>query len=527
MYKLLIIDDEKQIRDGLKNMLQWENYGFEICGEAANGREGLEMVKLHNPELVITDIEMPYMDGLALMESLKSFEKRPIVVVLSGYDDFGLVRKAMRSGAVDYLLKSSGIEEFVRVLEEVITILDKEEKSLLELQENTKLMKDSMLNRLVHNEISFSELRMKLELLDYRIPKGECCIAVIQLKKTFKTDEAENDENLIQIKQRITNFCENIVGDAGYVFTDEGGRICILFEQFNGNDAREYWKKNLKRVIEYVAEEEKSSVSIAMGGNSYTYRSVCKSYNEALTILEYRFVFGYDCVLCHTEINKFLSRDKLSLVDGNIFKNLIKQENYEKIEEYINEIFNIYNEKKMLVAPYILRNYAFELIVFAYECFDTMSYIEKSSLLKMKAEMMDNIHSVQTLDDLQRMLKNNVLHILEEIRKKRRDSYSKIVADCIQYVRKEYGNMDLSLALLAEEFHVNPAYLGRIFRKETSVSFNEYLNNVRVEKAKELLVSTNYKGNELCKELGFSSYNYFYMVFKKFTGMNPIEYRNQ
>lgn len=172
MYKLLIVDDEKQAREGIKRLLSWEDYGIIICGEATNGQEALKIMEEQNPDILLLDIQMPVMSGLELAKRIHDSNLDCKFIVLSGYDDFELVRKAMKYGAVDYLLKPSGKEEIIRTIEELIDSLEDGLISKLENNEHLALLKNNVLTRLITGTISSRELKDKLELLELDLSSG-------------------------------------------------------------------------------------------------------------------------------------------------------------------------------------------------------------------------------------------------------------------------------------------------------------------------------------------------------------------
>lgn len=166
-----------------------------------------------------------------------------------------------------------------------------------------------------------------------------------------------------------------------------------------------------------------------------------------------------------------------------------------------------------------------ELVILTFQWLEEQHYTKSAGLYHRKAGVLKQIGSARTLAQMQQIITDSIGEIFEKTEQSRNQEYSRTVADAIQHILMDYANQDLSLQTLSEKMHVNAVYLGRIFKKETGSSFNDYLNNVRIEKAKELLTTTNYKGNELYEKVGFSNYNYFYIVFKKITGVKPTEYR--
>lgn len=409
MYKLLLVDDEKQIRDGLKKIIPWEDYGICICGEASDGREALELIRKEHPQIIITDIQMPGMDGIELMQMAQEENESIQFIVLSGYNDFPLVRKAMRAGAVDYLLKPSSREDIVQIIDEITENIEE----TVPQQKNTEsfgMLKRNILNRLLGNHISPTELKDKMEVLELALPEGSCRVGLVE----FDWEESREEQRFWK-SMEICNLCEKIVETEkkGLCFLNALGEVCLIMCHDDVWTTENKENNMLSHLAESIEKELQITISVIVGDWVKTWRSLSVSYRKAKEISEHSSGFG----------EKDFSMEK---------------------NDMANQI-----------------------------------------------------------------------------------QYRKLVMDMIQCIEKNYSNQDLSLQYLAADYHLNTAYLGRIFKKETGVSFNDFLSNMRIGKAKELLRTTNYKGNELSEKVGFANYNYFYIVFKKITGMNPMEFRKQ
>lgn len=504
MYKILIMDDERQIREGIRKIIPWEQYGFEICAEASNGVEGLKKVEQLRPHAVLADIRMPVMDGIEFLEELRKRKLRCETVVLSGFSDYELVRRAMKLGAVDYLTKPFGRDDIIQALEDMTERIKKHRADQLEYDENFEVMRNSLLNRMAHNQISSIELRNRMEMLEIKIPAGECRLAVVRGK--------------------------NIVSPPGeaciYPFTDYKGYLCLLgFGQEKSENERKL-KNYLKVILDESVKEGEGPVTAALGVKVKTYRSIWQSYDSAVKTMEYQFVFGSGNILDAEEIQAFFSeQDNRLRIDGKKFRELMSKEDEEGVREYVKDIFQAYKSKTVVTDTFVLKNCALELVILSCQVFDGLPFTESGSIYRMKTEAMQSIENARTLEELLQIILGHTGRIFDEIRKSRSRTYSRFVADAIQHIHSDYVDKELSLQTLADMMHVNAAYLGRIFKKETGSSFTDYLNHIRIEKAKTMLAETNYKGSELCEKVGFSNYNYFYIVFKKLTGVKPTEYR--
>ena len=505
MYKILIMDDERQIREGIMKIIPWEQYGFKICAEASNGVEGLKKIEQHCPHVVFVDIRMPVMDGIEFLQELRKRKLHCETVVLSGFNDYDLVRRAMKLGAIDYLTKPFGKDEIIQALEDITERIEMRRVDRLEYDKNMELMRNSLMNRMIHNQITSMELRNCMEMLEMKIPSGECRIAVIQGR-----------EDVTMPEQPYI-----------YPFRDGQGYLCLFAY---GQENPEYERKLrilLREIIDKSTDKSGIKITAALGVKVKTYRSIRQSYESALKTLEYQFVFGEGNLLDAEEIHAYFGKqDNKLCVDGKEFRDLMDKENREEIKHYILSIFQEYNSKTAVADTFVLKNCALELVILAFQRLDSLSFTESGDIYHMKAEAMKEIENARTLDEMQQIILRHTDKILDKARKSRDKTYSRFVADAVQHIYADYADKELSLKSLADMMHVNAAYLGRIFKKEIGSSFADYLNHVRIEKAKDLLSSSNYKGSELCEKVGFSNYNYFYIVFKKITGIKPTEYRN-
>lgn len=242
--------------------------------------------------------------------------------------------------------------------------------------------------------------------------------------------------------------------------------------------------------------------------------------------LEYQFVLETGGIIDADLIQKYIEEPETQFhINGNEFRELLQRGKREEMEQYIKEIFREYSGKTAVADPQLLKSGAVELVILTFQWLEEQHYTKSAGLYHRKAGVLKQIGSARTLAQMQQIITDSIGEIFEKTEQSRNQEYSRTVADAIQHILMDYANQDLSLQTLSEKMHVNAVYLGRILKKETGSSFNDYLNNVRIEKAKEFLTTTNYKGNELYEKVGFSNYNYFYIVFKKITGAKPTEYR--
>lgn len=516
LYKMVIVDDEEQIREGLKKIIPWKQYGIEIQGEAENGEQALELLKILRPQIVFTDIRMPGMDGLELLRKIKEEKLSCKVIIISGYDDFEYVRQAMRYGAVDYLLKPLGKNEIIRLIEEIIDTMEDEVISKLNNEKDMKLAKINFLNRLIHNSISPMEAREKQDFFEESFLQGDMCIATMRL--------LEKEDRILEVYQ----ICEQVIGENenNLVFRDGFDNICILLSNIQKSDQDSEVGIILKSCIAKVKEKLHLNMTAAVGNVVKSYRGIRGSYYKAIETMEYRYVFGNGIVLFFDEIKEYFQNTSNHIkIDKNQIHIYINKKEWNNLKTYIQKIFVSYEKQNPVTNYYTLRNCAIEICFLIFQAVENMQMSDRIQLLLKREEIMRDILSMHTGEDICRVLTDGTDWIAEKVKENPEQKYSRAISHSLNYIRDHYMESTLSLQTLADECNMNVAYLGRTFTKETGKHFADYLNELRVEKAKELLMTSNYKGSELCEKVGFTSYNYFYIVFKKITGMKPTDVR--
>lgn len=524
MYKLLIVDDEKQVREGLKRLLPWQDYGITIIGEAINGREALEIIEDQRPDIVLLDIQMPVMNGLELAKRIHGQYPECKFIVLSGYNDFARVREAMKYGAVDYLLKPSGKEEIIRIIEEIIDSLEDSLISRLHNNEYLALLKNNVLNRLISGTISSRELKDKLALLQLDLSSG--CFSIVSVE-IAKNESMVEDDASWQIFSAC-NICDEIMvkSGKGVAFTDFSGRVNMIIRDFSGWSTDTQLKILLENCICEIKKRLKLEVTIAVGNQVSSTRKMYVSYKNALRTLSYRFIFGIGTVLYYDEINEYFEKAPGAVsIDSDRFRELIKEGSFKPVDRYVRALFEDQIRSDPLAEIYVLKNSALELSVLAFQCLSEDFFIDQHEIADTKNQSFRNIMIQISPEGVQNQTLEILKRVIEMIETSREKTLSKPVFDSIQFIEKNYSNPDISLQYLADDFHISTAYLGKLFKKEIGSNFNDYLNTFRIRKAEKLLLSTNFKGKELAEKVGFSSYNYFYMVFKKITGQRPMDIR--
>lgn len=524
MYKVLIVDDEIGIREGLEYLIDWEEFGAAIIGAASNGQEALEAIRAHKPDIMIADIRMPVMDGLALMKEIHQLGLPIRVIVLSGYDEFTYVREAMKYGAENYLLKPVDGEELSNSVKEIVKNLDDKRFVEIKNRESIQILKNNTLSRIVRNDISFKEYVEKTEFLNIDLNFEFMQVAVIELGLAYDAVE-QHSENQWK-KFASMNICEEITANYSnaLVFTDPSDHIVILFREPNlGSICETQIRRLLSECMDQINRILHIHCFSSVGSAVSSHRELGLSYRQAISFLDYKLALGLDKTAFYTNSTSNTSiQGSLLTIDTERLKDLIRTRNKTELMAYVRTIFGSYDEGDPF-TPTQIRDLLIEIVIAILNV--TREFQADGRRIIDLNEFTLKLHStknlMEMLDEIEKIVGNSITHI-QHVTEKR---YSKIVQDAIDYVKENYFSPDISLKTLSVLIGVNAAYLGRAFKEETGEFFSDYLMKLRIERAKHLLNTSSLKVSEISSRIGLLNSNYFYTLFKKHTGMNPGDFR--
>ncbi|OOM76271.1 putative response regulatory protein [Clostridium puniceum] len=524
MFKLLLVEDEEKIRKSIKNVIDWKALEVEICGEASNGYEALKLASTETPDIVLTDIKMPIMDGLQLIEKLNKEFPRIKFIIMSGYDDFDYIQRAIKLGVFDYLLKPSGAKEIQNVVEKAKRHLLEEREREINLQnlinqskENIFLMKEKYLNKLIISKGRQTEISgEKLELYNINFRKPFVTVVLIRIIDLHCINDSSDIEliklsvkNIIE-KKLLRNYnCE--------VFENLDDIVIII------NTRNLVEKGNLLTIFKDIKEtfERQFNHGICFGiGRSYeNLRNIRLSYDEAVNDMEEKLLLSNDFIELYQEILEEDMFTNIYILEKEILS-CIKSGSKEMLVTKFNQYFNILNEA--CISKDVVIKSVLGLIFSLYQL-----CIERNINI-------DEIFGINCpiLNEMQKpMSMNRRKEILIDISKKiyisivSQKSIGKILKNAIEFIECNYYK-DLSRKIVAQEVYITPSYLSFLFKKEMNTSFIDYLHSIRIERACELLKDIKYKTYDVAVRVGYSDEKYFFKVFKKYKGITPMQYRN-
>lgn len=534
MIRVLIIDDEYLIRELIKNSINWEELGFKIVGEAKNGEEALKMIDEIYPDLIVVDINIPFINGLELCSIVHKNKSDIRMIILTGYCEFEYARKAIKYGVSEYILKPISPNEFSKVLLKVkqgILIERHKNKYIDELetekQNNMNLLKQNFLLEIISGEtyITYDEIYGIFK--KYNLDLSYKSIVVIAIEIDF-LDEKWTDEIERQLwKFAVLNISSEVFSEYfnSVTFCDDNEKIITIANIQEGEEHKSLTSYHVvsQKIKNYIARYFSFTITIGISGVYDGLMNISKCYKEALCALGVKFEQGADRIIKYSLDTPLQNKTSFSYFDRN---DLILDLRLGARNSYLERIENIFN---MMSKQRIGRDYvhvvAMDLVSTAILYTDEINIdIHQYDVIK-KYNYLEIIKSKETMDEL----KNWIIEFYESIcnADRNRTKTVKLVETAKKYIDEEYSRTNICLENIAKKVYVNPSYLSSIFKKEIGISLVEYLTRYRMEKAKKLMNSSpNKLVSDIASQVGYSDPYYFSKCFKKIHGVSPSQYIN-
>ncbi len=506
--KLLIVDDEVQIRMGLAKACPWESYGFSEVLLAENGVQALEFCRRHQPEVVITDIRMPGLDGIALSQQVTALYHPVKIIVLSGHSEFGYAQAALKIGVADYLLKPVNVDELEEKVSLCLQEIQKERKSEQAFLSYTKQQNQIYFLKVLGTGARLQQQEVnRLSQYSEFSPSDSCFIACVSVD--CFSQKAQADQILEQYIERLSVY------QVSHLFDDAQGAVLLCPGFFLERiEARlQAWQQELNHAL---STQCNASASIVMGEVGFL-ADASTSYLQSIALLRHRLYRGAGCFLSAHEMQDtvgfegFLPVDRARITDNILHcrETLV----YNEIQEH----FQAYRQSK-LIATEPLRTFCLWISNTIYSAMDTLH-------IPYDAYQLDR-PTYFLLEQYEQWCVEKCNLFFETATQNKAKSGSRESQQIADYIAKHFRE-DIALETVAESVGKSKNYFSSLFKKEMEVSFVEYLNQVRIDEACRLLDTTDDLTYEICEQVGFRDYKYFHRVFKKHTGISPTQYRKR
>ncbi len=512
MFKVWIVDDEPTVTEGLKRQVHWDTYNMELAGSATNGQAVLEGLAAQPADLLITDISMPQMDGLTLITKAKRLYPSIRCVIISAYNEFDYVKKALQLGVENYLLKPINEGELHDTLSKTMENLLRDQLALSQHSPDVMAFRSNVLARWANGTIQDFELNERAELLHIRLSSPAYSVFALEVL------DQPDQQTKVQHASQLLELARAALPQPAECFMDGSLRVVVIVPEEEGVSRREASKAALRRIAEESAARG-LQLFAAFGPPVRGSANLKDSYAAAELALYYRFldpsalsVDGEPIFERSAERRNELQTDLASfdaaLRDGSLAQAL--QAADKALGRHAAEA-----DKRAAAVPLALA-----LVRASVE-----SGRMTDALPPEMVGMLGTFAKLPANGSVREWLVALVQQAAKAIQE-RKGSYHLLIQRTLEQVNRNYG-AELSLKTLSSSLGVSPAYLGQLFREETGKYFNDFLTEVRMKAASNLLLETDLKINEIVTRVGIPNQSYFNRIFKKLYGVSPVEYRRQ
>lgn len=533
MLKVFLVEDEFIVREGIKNNIDWNAHGYEFCGEASDGELAFPMIQKYRPDIVITDIRMPFMDGLTLSKLIKKELPWTEIIILTGYEEFEYAKEGIKIGVARYLSKPVSGAELLREMDALAVKIEEKqkergirEKYVQEMEENFRTERKTLFQSLVTGDKSAAQLLEMADKLDIDISALWYNIVLIKVQsKNHEYNEYSN--SLVEIEQAIKNL-----GDEAHilVFDRNLEGNALLFKADSREELLESQDRYLCRIREMLAPYKQIRYFGGVGVPVNRLRELPFSFEKASHAFAHRYLVSDSVILRSEETDQVAYSEKeefkmsnvdLKQLDRGKIREFLKLGEKEETIYFVEEFFNDLGSSAMKSG--IFRQY---IVMDAYFC--VCEFLEELQIGRSEIEPPDAVSGIMQGRESAMQYIIKIMEKALELREHTASGHNRdIVGEVIRYIEEHYADEELSLNQLSSHVNLSPNYLSMIFSQQTGKPFIKYLTDFRMNKAKELLRCTGKRSSEIGLEVGYRDSHYFSYLFKKTQGMTPTQYRGR
>lgn len=536
MFRLVIVDDEPTVRHGLMTYFEWDKYGIEVVGEADDGDVGLELIESLKPDIVLTDVRMPQMDGIRLSHEVKARFPAIKIVFVSGHDDADYLKSALKVNAVDYIFKPVDRLELAAVVERVVNELKEAEQERtyivdmqVKLTQSMPLLREKFLMSLIRDGIMHpGRIQDRLDFLGLDLPLEAAywtIVVKIDDSEQVVATRSERDQQLLSYS--ILNIVQEIIGKhmQGYAFENRNGEFVGILRMDEEDTQEEMLLSAAEDIRDSLLKWLKISVTIGVGERITELTSLPHSYNQAQEAADHRWYLGKNHVISIDHLQQDNERVyRFESAQSERILSLIKSADKEALHAELDEVFIPLSKNRKLGFANG-QNVSLLIIVLTNRLMQELNMLGPEIDLKVR-DLWERIFKQERLADLREIVEEHLLQVCEMIEEKRKGKPKNVIERIRALIEQRYAE-NLQINDIAKEVYLSSTYMCLLFKQETGETINEFMTKVRIEKAKELLSDPRNKFYEVCFQVGYSDPSYFSKVFKKYVGFTPSAYRDQ
>lgn len=533
MYKVFLVEDEIVIREGIKNKIHWEDEGFEIVGDESDGELAYPMILREQPDILITDIKMPFMDGLELSKLLKKDMPQLKIIIVSGYSDFGYAQQAIDIGVSEYLLKPVTASKLMAAVHNAAATIEKErsEKEMLEqyqqlvYQKQVEKRKD-FFNALVSKKMSLSQIIEQEEELGINMVASVFCVMLFQFKP--QEDVYEYSNEIVQCEARMMEGLRKYPDIKVFERGMDGWAFILLGEN----------ELHINTLIQELCDllvticDNRVHYFGGIGRFVHRIRDIQQSYRDANRAFALRYFESRDQFLSYNDVRNIkeqignsinVNEMDLEKLDRKLMEDFLKRGTKHDIDDFVSRYFDGFGSNAMQST--LFRQY---IIMDGYSA--ALNFL--TSLKFTKEEIEDSFNSMinfanqpSSIEDCRGFYKELLKKVIDMRNKNSQKRYAGMIEKAKEYMHQNYSMSDLTLDKVASTVNVSPNYFSSLFNQETGTTFIEYLTDIRMNKAKDYLRCSGRRITEIGFLVGYQDSHYFSYIFKKTQNLTPSEYR--
>lgn len=526
-YSVLLVDDEEDVIQIIVKKLDWEAMGLKIIGHAANGVEALELAEELQPDIVMTDIKMPYMDGLTLCRKLKELSRTIRVIIFSGFDEFEYAKEAIQIEVEEYILKpidAGNLKEvFDRIREKIDREMD-EKRNVDKLREyymeSIPILQENFYTSLIDGRIPEDEIDRYVDDYQISLTGPYYVVSILHISTTNIPPNMNTFLLGVSVKKLAEEHMEDEWKSRILMYL---GDIVVITQLESQEQITEFtdFMDQLCRLAKHVCE---ATVTAGIGYVSNNLPDIRLSWQGARSAVSYRVIYGNARAINIAEIDPMENADE-RWEEQEIQKILkkIRMGSREELEEEIDHCIHKFMEDGTTMQKYQI--FIMGLITEIFR-FCTNNQLDIEEFYGEKSAVFEKCMQMESPEELERWLLEIGEKLQETVQQERQATTKSFASKAVEYVQEHYSDRNITIESVCKELGVSAAYFSTIFKKETGKTFISFLTDYRMEKAVELLMTTNDKTYIIAEKVGYADPNYFSYAFKKQYSMSPSKYRS-
>lgn len=523
MYKILLVDDEDLIRNAIAAIIDWQSIGITEILQAEDGELGLELARKHRPDIVLTDIRMPFMDGLEMSKYIAAELPYTKIIILTGHDEFEFAVSSIKLGITDYIVKPISAENLLAVMSKVVDKLQEERKLKKtqqrlrsQLRQSLPLLKEKVLNQLIVGHLGKEDLNEKMEYTELKLDFKTYTLCILEAGSY----QHQNIEDVEMMNMMLKSSLENFFMQDGIIFSTYNNQHILLLKDLPVNDyeSRNLLQQKLNEHNDKFRQTQDCYVNTAIGATVDSIDKIPESFQTAKHALSYNTALGNDIIFDFLELGykstEFVyPRKHVEEIVKSAYLNIDFKPSLSELIQYLSCCKNLTAEHLQIIS------------------FEIVTQINKTLIQADYSLRMDEYQTIYkacgigTLNDFEKCMREFLFEVYTLFAENKQTRKQLLIQNAKQYIEENYSNPDLNLNMVASHVFINPTYLSALFKKESGMSFVDFITQTRIEKAKILLAQEDTKSYEAALKCGYQDPHYFSVCFKKQTGMSPSEYK--